>query len=256
MTLQVSIVIPAYNEEKRIPGFLDELASFFKSSAAPSYEIIVVDDGSTDNLPAILKGYKEKDLNIRLLRLNKNRGKGAAIAAGVSAALGQYIVCMDADGAYSPEYISHVSILLAEAELVVGSRERQHLMSLKMSDVARLFLSKGFNCIVRLILGIKNPDTQCGFKAGRASPLKDIFQKLTEHGFAFDLELLMLANDLKYNTALLPVVARPREGTRIRLLSPFEMIASIIKLRFGRHDSTPVLTRLNTLGFVEEISLS
>lgn len=188
-TLDLSVIVPAYNEEERLPKMLDETLAYLCSKLrSDAYEVIVVDDGSKDGTIYVVEDYirKHADVPLRLLRMQRNGGKGSAVRAGMLAASGKKCLMVDADAATVFEEVDKLNE--TSSDVAVGSRV--HLRTTKR-DVLRSLFSFVFHLLVVLIGGVKGvEDTQCGFKlySRRAARAAFIGQKLSR--WAFDVENL------------------------------------------------------------------
>lgn len=189
----LSIVIPAYNESERILPTIGAIATFV-SSQGYEWELIISDDGSTDNTASLVGDLGWPNLTV--LSDGVNRGKGGAVSQGVAAAKGEYILLADADQSTPIEQLTEfVNIAVADkTPIVIGSR------ALASSEVAnksgfRYLLSNGLNTIVRAVFRLDLSDTQCGFKLLEADAAKRVFEVSTIDGFSFDLEMLYVAQN-------------------------------------------------------------
>jgi glycosyltransferase involved in cell wall biosynthesis len=192
--VDLSIVIPAYNEAARITPTLQRLHAFL--SAQPlRYEIIVVDDGSTDNTIGVVTMLMATIPHLQLVRQSPNRGKGAAVRAGMLAARGQLRVMTDADGSMPPEQLPKLlaPIIACQAEIAIGSGYAPGAKSTAKQPFYRVLWSRLANRLIQrsLVPGVR--DTQCGFKAFTAQAARDLFRSARIDGWAFDLEVLALA---------------------------------------------------------------
>ncbi len=210
----VSVIIPAYNEEKRIEKTVLAIDSFL-TTMPESYEILVVDDGSSDQTKKVVKTMETDQ--VKLLSYEINRGKGGAVKFGVNHAAGDFIVFTDADLPYPPEKIAEsVDMLQKGAEVVLG--KRVHVANGGRYPWYRTLMSYVFGLWVRLILGTKERDTQCGFKAFRKQAAKDIFEKVTLSGWGFDVEVIYLAETMHYQIKRIPVeLFHEREDSKINV---------------------------------------
>jgi glycosyltransferase involved in cell wall biosynthesis len=192
--VDLSIVVPAYNEEQRLPPTLDRLHAFL--SAQPlRYEIVVVDDGSKDNTCEVVEAAMTRIPHLRLVRQLPNAGKGAAVRRGMLAATGQIRVMCDADCSMPPEQLPRLlkPIIECKAEISIGSRYAEGAKTDVKQPAYRVMWSRLANKVIQrsLVPGIR--DTQCGFKAFTAEAARDLFKRATINGWAFDLEILALA---------------------------------------------------------------
>ncbi|MBA3392439.1 MAG: glycosyltransferase family 2 protein [Deltaproteobacteria bacterium] len=197
--VDLSIIVPAYNEELRLPPTLDRLHAFL--SAQPMrYEIVVVDDGSTDGTCAVVEAAMSRIANLRLVRQLPNQGKGAAVRRGMLAARGQIRVMCDADCSMPPEQLPRLlaPIIACKAEIAIGSRYAEGAKTDVKQPFYRVLWSRLANTVIQrsLVPGIR--DTQCGFKAFTAEAARDLFRRAQIDGWAFDLEILALASRRGY----------------------------------------------------------
>ncbi|MDX1642833.1 MAG: glycosyltransferase family 2 protein [Thermoanaerobaculia bacterium] len=238
----VSIVIPAYNEVELLPG---HLASILDHAARRPWEaeIVVVDDGSTDGTAAEVESLAAIHREIRLLR-QSNRGKGAAVRRGILAGTGRVRGFTDADGSTPIEEIDRMlEALGAGAAVAIGSRARREPGRAVRAHLHRKVLGRTFNLLVRMLLGLTRrdgrpiADTQCGFKWFDAAAAEELFRRAREDGFAFDLEILHLANRLELPIAELPVAWTDRGVSSVNLLvEPFRMLWTAARLSLRRRD--------------------
>jgi glycosyltransferase involved in cell wall biosynthesis len=200
--VDLSIIVPAFNEEHRLPPTLARLHAFL--AAQPMrYEIVVVDDGSRDATCAVVEAAMASIPNLRLVRQTPNRGKGAAVRLGMLAAHGQIRVMSDADGSMSPDQLPRLlaPILACRAEIAIGSRYAEGARSDIKQPWYRVVWSRLANKAIQrsLVPGVR--DTQCGFKAFTAEVARDLFARGRIDGWAFDLEILALARRAGYEIA-------------------------------------------------------
>ncbi len=211
---QLSVVVPAFNEEARLGPTLRRIVAWCEREQ-PDYELIVVDDGSADGTAEVAREVAADGGPVQLIELGRNRGKGAAVRAGVLAASGERILFSDADLATPIEEVTKLGAALDDGyDLAIASRAlagadirvRQHPM--------RELMGRAFNVFVRILVlgGIR--DTQCGFKLFRRDVARDLFGRATVDGFAFDVELLLLARG-RYRIAEVPVVWSHIEESKV-----------------------------------------
>jgi len=230
----LSIVIPAYNEEKRIGASLQELQHFLPQYFEQS-EVIVVNDGSSDKTSQVVKAFERTDGSHRLtlIELDKNQGKGAAVKAGVEQASGDYILFMDADLSTPLTEISKVLLpLQAGKDIVIGSRAVKTSNILERQPFYRESMGKMFNLLVRLLVIDGISDTQCGFKAFRRDAAKEIFNCLETMRFGFDVEVLLWAKVLKYTIEEVGVTWINSPHSRVSpIRDSLEMLWSLFRIR-------------------------
>lgn len=214
----VSVIIPAYNEQERLPPYLDAMVRTLTQSQW-RWEVIVVDDGSADRTAEIVLQLADAEPRVRLVRNSTNLGKGGAVANGVSKASGRYVIFADADGATPSYEVSKlVTALGSGAEIAIGSRNRVSKSSTLHRDSIRAALGSGFYALVNFLAVPGIRDTQCGFKGFRRDAALRVFDGLTETGWAFDVELLYRAQLVGYAVTEVPVDWQEIEGSK---LSPF-----------------------------------
>jgi dolichyl-phosphate beta-glucosyltransferase len=223
--MDLSIVIPAYNEEHRLPSTVSEACRFLRTLPV-GWELIIADDGSTDGTAGVAKRCAEECPEIRHLRLSHG-GKALAVRAGVLASSGEIVIFTDADLATPIEYVRDAyDLLRGDADVVIGSREGAGSKRLG-EPLHRHWMGRLYNYVVQAVLlpGIK--DTQCGFKGFRRAVAIDLFGSsilYSENGpertgplvTAFDVELLYLARKRCYHIHELPVVWRHVTGSKVR----------------------------------------
>ncbi|MFH1171026.1 MAG: dolichyl-phosphate beta-glucosyltransferase [bacterium] len=189
----LSIIIPAYREAAVLRGSLESAIRFFEGKGF-AYEIIIVDDGSPDDTAAIAEGVAKDVAAVSVLRMPKNRGKGAAVRLGMQNARGRYALFMDAD--YSTP-IEEVDALLRKAEqgadVVMGSRYLPESQIMKKQPFLRRVMSRAGNLLFRLVLGMRYSDTRCGFKLFSERARTLLFSRQTLERWGFDTELLAIA---------------------------------------------------------------
>jgi dolichyl-phosphate beta-glucosyltransferase len=190
----LSIVIPAYNEELRITPTLERLHAFL-AAGSRSYEFVVVDDGSTDGTADLVERLALRIPHLRVVRSRPNRGKGAAVRVGMLAARGEIRIMCDADGSMPPEEMPKLLAPLATGafEIAIGSRYAPGAAPNTSQPRWRVLWSRLCNKVIQryLVPGVR--DTQCGFKAFTATAARDLFGRARIDGWAFDLEVLALA---------------------------------------------------------------
>jgi dolichyl-phosphate beta-glucosyltransferase len=227
----LSLVIPAYDEEKRLPVALARIADWLGSRTPPlSAEVLVVDDGSSDRTAAVAeKTAAGLGLTFRVIRLPQNRGKGAAVRAGVLEASGEYVLVTDADLSTPIEEVD--KLLAADAPVAIGSRGLDSTLVKERQSLFRVASGKLFNLLVRLLVVSGIRDTQCGFKLFHRDVAREVFSRTTVDRFAFDVEALLLARRLGYRIAEVPVLWFNSADTRVGLGGGLEAFAALFRIR-------------------------
>lgn len=218
----VSLVIPAYNEEVRLPALLDELAGSAAATIAAGgmrlLEALVVDDGSSDRTAALLReGEKANPLLKPVIEFDRNRGKGAAFAAGVERAQGDYVLLADVDLSTPLEELGKLTAAIdAGADVAIGSRAVPGAV-VERGPFHRKALGNAFNGAVRLLTGLRLRDTQNGFKLFPTPVARRLVAAQTCPGFSFDVELLMRADREGLKIAEVPIVYLHDSRSRVRV---------------------------------------
>jgi dolichyl-phosphate beta-glucosyltransferase len=231
--VRLSVVIPAYNEEERLGPTLERILGYLSGCGYP-FEVIVVDDGSTDGTAAAARRVSEGRGIVRLVSNETNRGKGFSVRRGVEEARGEYILFSDADLSTPIEELRRLfpAILEEGCDIAIGSR------AVRGSDVRvhqpwyRELMGKIFNKIVRLVAvrGVK--DTQCGFKLFRGAVARELFAVQRVEGFSFDVEALYLARKAGRRIAEVPVTWYNSPRSRVRIVGdPARMFLDVLRIR-------------------------
>ena len=189
---ELSIIIPSYNEELRLPATLSSIAAYTRSSKR-KIEVIVVDDGSRDKTVAVAEPFRDEIPSLRVVSNGENRGKGHSVRHGMQEARGEIVLFTDADLSAPIEEVEKLLPAMKTNDVAIGSRAMDRSQITVHESPFREFAGIIFNKIVRLILWLPFVDTQCGFKAFRREACKIIFQQQTIERFGFDPELLYLA---------------------------------------------------------------
>jgi dolichyl-phosphate beta-glucosyltransferase len=229
----LSIVVPAFNEAARIGDSIKKIDEFMRRSPHSS-ELIVVDDGSIDNTADVVAQTQTKDL--RLVRNDRNHGKGYSVKQGILAASGKYVLFTDADlSAPIDEANKLLDIAMHDgADVVIGSRAIDRSYIEKHQSRLREFGGVAFNVMVRLLLGLRLHDTQCGFKLFDRQKSRRIFELQRTVGFGFDPELLFLAKRQGLKIRETPVRWSHAEGSKIRFLRDgVRMFFDLVQIRWN-----------------------
>ncbi len=229
----ISIIIPAFNEAKRLPPFLDTVVSFCKGSRL-TYEIVVVDDGSTDRTFAIAASYRSRFIDLRVCRIRRNRGKGYAVKKGLFISRGNICVFLDADGSVEPHEIEKNLRYITEEgyDIFVGSRVLRDESRVLRAKWYRKLMGLIFVFLVHTFLFKKIKDTQCGFKMFKKEIVKPLFSRIYLRRFSFDIEMLYLAFKMGYKVKEGPVSWHHVKGSKVNLLTdPLKMSFDILRIR-------------------------
>jgi dolichyl-phosphate beta-glucosyltransferase len=218
MIESISIVIPAFNEERRILPTLRMIDDYLRDNAR-RYEIIVVDDGSSDNTLEVVRGGSERFGHIRLIGNEINRGKGFSVKRGVLSAHHDLVLISDADLSTPIEEVAKFLPWVEKGyDVVIGSRALRESDIIRKQPWYRQTMGKTFNFLVRIIVLGGFRDTQCGFKMFRAAAGKKVFESLKTERFAFDVEALLRAKKIGYRIKEVPVRWVNSPQSRVRVL--------------------------------------
>ena len=229
-----SVVIPAFNEAGRLPPYLNEIVAYFESRQEP-YEVLVVDDGSTDGTIDVVAAIARAHPAVRVLRNERNQGKGAAVRRGMLAAGGRCRLFTDADGATPIVELKRLEAALAAgADVAIGSRAVADPGVSVVARPHRVLAGRFFSWIVRR-LGLPGiVDSQCGFKVFSGDVAGDLFGRLRTRGFGFDVELLLTAQRAGYRVAEVAVNWTHQPGGKVRVLGDGPgMLWQIVRARWS-----------------------
>jgi dolichyl-phosphate beta-glucosyltransferase len=243
----LSFVIPAFNEEARLPASLERVLEFLGAQPFDS-EVVVVNDGSRDRTPDIVRDVAARAperVSVRLLDHETQRGKGAAIRTGCLDARGDYVFFVDADLATPPEdSLGLLEMLRGGADVAIGSRIQPDGSDMRASQPAqRRFVGRLFTVMRKAVRVLPDiDDTQCPMKGFRRSVAQDVFARQRLRGWIFDAEVLYIARSLGYRIVSVPVTWRHVEGSRLRVRpqQAWEVARDLVRLRFlHRPDRQP-----------------
>lgn len=227
--MKVSLVIPAYNESRIILDTLHTVSAKL-AELTEDYEVVLVDDGSTDDMTGVVLNCR--DPHIRLESYSPNHGKGRAVRTGMLAARGDIVLCTDADLAYGVDVFGVILDRFASsgADLVIGSR-RLNDEGYRNYPPLRVLMSKCFGLLSHMISGLPY-DTQCGIKGYRQAAARQIFSRCTTDGFSFDFEVLMRADKLGLKVEQIPVsVINFRESKVNVIKDSLRMFRDVFRIR-------------------------
>jgi glycosyltransferase involved in cell wall biosynthesis len=229
----LSIVIPSYNEELRLPATLQSIATFLASQAQQT-EIVVVDDGSKDHTAAVAESFRNVLPLLRVVSNGVNRGKGFSVRHGMREARGRHVLFTDADLSAPIEEAPKLLEALKTYDVAIGSRAIDRSLIEVHESLFREFAGIVFNKIVRIVLRLPFVDTQCGFKAFRREPCTIIFEQQRIERFGFDPELLYLARHHGLHTVEIPVRWAHSPATKVNMLrDSVQMFLDIFTIRWN-----------------------
>jgi glycosyltransferase involved in cell wall biosynthesis len=229
----ISIVIPAYNEEKRLPSTLDRTIEYLNQARFDFAEILVVDDGSTDRTAVQTTEFALLHPSVRLLSNPGNRGKGYSVRHGMLEAAGDWVLFTDADLS-SP--IEELEKLMAAVEstgapIAIGSRAIDRSLVGVHQPMFREYAGRFFNLVMRLVTGLAFRDTQCGFKLFQRHAAREIFSRQQLERFGFDAEVLLVAKLLKFPAVEVPVRWNDVAGSKVGTLAGLNGFLDLLRIR-------------------------
>ncbi len=250
----ISIVIPAYNESARIGDALRRVLDCIRQRHWNA-EVLVVDDGSTDDTADIVRRWAENNPELSLVENAGNRGKGYSVRNGLLQATGEIVMFTDADLSAPIEEAERLFKALENgADVAIGSRWLDKQKQTTHQPIYRRFFGRCYNWLTRTVMGLPYLDTQCGFKAFKHEPAQDIFRLQTIERWGFDPEILFIARKLSFRVAEVPVTWGHDERSRISYLRDgTQMLREMAEIRGnsfrGRYDHAIAALR-DTSGFV------
>ena len=231
ISYDLSIIIPAYNEEARISKTVIEILEYFNSQEW-QYEIIVVNDGSKDKTSDVIQSLIQISPQIRIINQDRNYGKGFAVKTGVLASRGKLVLFTDADGSSPIKELARLINSLEENSVAIGSRAKPSSETFIKTVWYRKFLGRCFNFFVNLLILPKIYDTQCGFKLFPAKIAHQIFFLQEIERFGFDLEILYIAKKMNFKIIEVPIYWVNVEGSKVNLIQDsIRMFKDIFKIK-------------------------
>jgi dolichyl-phosphate beta-glucosyltransferase len=231
----LSVILPAYNEGTRLPPYLESMRTYLDATFPASYEVLVVDDGSSDGLAARVESLGHTWPSLRLLRHAENRGKGAALRSGLAAACGTLMLVADADGATPIREESRLREAIERgADVAVGSRLLPDPAGAVRRCWHRRLFGRSFAGMVRWVFDLPLRDTQCGFKMFRREVALHLLPFCHQTGYLFDVEALLRAHRLGYRLAEVPISWQDIPGSKVRLFRDgWRMVRGLAELRLA-----------------------
>jgi dolichyl-phosphate beta-glucosyltransferase len=230
---QLSVIIPSYNEELRLPATLERIAAYICSSKR-TVEVLVVDDGSKDRTAEVAKAFEQQIPSLRVVPNGENRGKGYSVRHGMFEAHGNIVLFTDADLSAPIEEADKLIAALENNDVAIGSRAVDRSLISVHESAFREFAGIIFNKIVRLFLRLPFVDTQCGFKAFRRERCKIIFEQQRIERFGFDPELLYLARHHGLRSTEIPVRWGHSPATKVNMFrDSVQMFLDVFIIRWN-----------------------
>lgn len=224
----LSIIIPAYNEEKRIKPTLEDYTNFFKNKDA---EILVILNGCTDNTLDVVKSFK----NVKYKDIKEPIGKGAAILEGMKLAKGDFVSFVDADNAVTPDQLYHIFNQMKDCDVAFGSRYMKGSVLDRKRLFSERFGAKSFNILIKLVLNLQFKDTQCGAKIFKRNVIEKVLPNLVVSRWAFDISLLYSAKRIGFRLKEVPIRWVSKNESKFNMFkSAPGMFLTLLKLRFSK----------------------
>lgn len=227
--MKISLIIPAYNEEKRIKKVINSYLSFLDNKY--DYELIFVCDG-TDDTTMIVKNIADNNPHMKLLEFPVRQGKGGAIIQGLKEAKGEFVGFVDSDESVLPSDFEKLMQALKYADCVIASRRAKGARILIPQPWKRRLFSKVFNIIVNMLFNLEISDTQCGAKVFKNSIIKPILPIMRTKGFEFDVELLWRIKNRGFIIKEVPIDWKHEKGSTFSLNQSGAMFLNLLKIRF------------------------
>lgn len=234
MQPSISVIIPAYNEERRLTSTLETVYRYLKDRGAP-FEILVIDDGSLDHTDDVVEDFGNGREEVRLISYHPNRGKGYAVKLGMLAARYELMLFDDADGSSPIAELAQLERAIDEGcDIAIGSRNLPKAGKKVKASLSRKYIGNTFNFIVQSLLLPGINDTQCGFKLFKRASARDIFSVSQIDGFAFDVELLYIARLRGYKVAEIAIDWTNVAGSKVNVMidSP-KMLLDVVGIAAG-----------------------
>jgi dolichyl-phosphate beta-glucosyltransferase len=230
--VDLSVVVPAYNEERRLPPTLIDMIDYLDRRGL-SYEILVIDDGSRDGTPEVVRKFERVRNQVRLIQLPKNYGKGHAVRLGVLNSRGARVLFADADGATPIQELDRLQTALSSgADLAIGSRALASSDTKVATSIHRRVLGRVFNRCVNLILLPSIADTQCGCKMFTRTAALFLFRRQRADRFSFDVELLYMAHKANMVIKEVPINWTNVPGSKVNLvLDSLSMFRDVLRFK-------------------------
>jgi dolichol-phosphate mannosyltransferase len=224
---RISVIIPTFNQARKITYSLEKIKQAVEL-AFSNYELIIVNDGSTDNTLTILKDIAVIDEHVRVISYTPNRGKGYAVRQGVLHSHGDAVILLDGDLDISPDLIKDYVERLSTSDLVIASKK--HPESSVRIPRSRAFLSRAFNLLIKVSIGIAQTDTQAGFKVGKGDIMRKIFRNVSVNRYAFDVEFFAIASILHLKVQEMPVIMKI--DRRFKMKEVLRMFIDLIRIAY------------------------
>ena len=231
----LSVIIPAYNEARRLPKTLTEIDKYLRKQSY-DYEILVVNDGSRDKIAEVVRCLTPGVKHLRLIDNKENKGKGAVVRQGMLEAKGEFRLFTDADNSTSIDQLEKMWPEFEKgSDIVIGSRDvKGAVLNPPQPWLRNVILGEGFKLLRKIIVGLwELGDTQCGFKCFTKKAAENIFPKCKIDRFAFDPEILVIAKKLGYKIKEISVYWKNDPKSKVKFKSMIKMLIDLFKIRWN-----------------------
>jgi dolichyl-phosphate beta-glucosyltransferase len=235
LTRSISIIIPAYDEQVRLPDTLRRIADYLRQSDWSFQEILIVDDGSRDGTAAAAEEFASRHPNVQVLRNPGNRGKGYSVRHGMLKATGEWRLFSDADLSTPIEELAKLWNVVAQGKypVAIGSRAVDRSLIGVHQPGHRETMGRVFNRVMRAATGLAISDTQCGFKLFRADVAQEVFSRQLLERFGFDAEVLYIADRRGYGIAEVPVRWNHVDGSKVGMMTGLHAFGELLEIRLN-----------------------
>jgi len=229
----ISIIIPAYNEEKRLPSTLARVIEYSDTKRFPFAEILIVDDGSQDGTVGLAAEFARRHPSVRVLQNPGNRGKGYSVRHGMLEAKGEWVLFTDADLSAPIEELEKLFTAVEKysAQVAIGSRALDRSLVGVHQPILREYAGRFFNLVMRVVTGLSFHDTQCGFKLFQREAAREIFSRQRLERFGFDAEVLYISKRLGYRAVEVPVRWDDVAGSKVGTLQGLNGFLDLLRIR-------------------------
>ncbi|MBD3300174.1 MAG: glycosyltransferase [Candidatus Moranbacteria bacterium] len=232
--IKLSVIIPAYNEEKRIGPTIVDIDRYLTKQKY-NYQIIVVIDGAKDKTFQVVKKYEPIVNNLEIINNHENHGKGYVVRQGLLEAKGEYRLFMDADNSTTIDHVEKFFPFFKEGyDLVIGSRDLEESKLEKKQAWWKIMLGNMGNIMIQMVGGLWGiPDTQCGFKILSKQAVKKVCSRMKIDRWGFDIEMLVLAKKMGFKIKEVPVVWKNDEASKVSIMSYFNTLKELFQIRLN-----------------------
>ena len=228
----ISLVIPAYNEEKRLLPVMQNYYKHLKKNFK-EFELIVVPNNCSDNTPKIAQDFAKKNPNIKVIIIKEKVGKGGAVIEGLKAARFDLVAFTDSDESVSPQEFQKIVSAIDSCDAAIGSRALKESIIPKKQPFIRHFQGRMFRILVNFLFGLNIKDSQCGAKVFKKNAIKKTLPMIKLKGWAFDVNILWELKKNNFSIKEVPIIWIDDKNTKLKTGDVFKMLKELLSLRFG-----------------------